>query len=185
MRKLRYRLSCFDTQSQDFNNRSKYENTAINNDVLFFSHQTLRQFSREIIKILVQNVVARRQISGQKCGRRSLKRGGGLIQWQIIVKIVWRVSKWSFKTGGRSIRVVVSTILTVLIIRKFQMFYHGTFQTLWNFLVFSWNISALSKELCRSFKGFPEVLRIFFFLEKLILVYNIIFYSCRLILGVS
>ena len=45
-------------------------------------------------------VVARRQISGQKCGRRSLKRGGRLIQLQIIVKIVGRVSKWSLKIGG-------------------------------------------------------------------------------------
>ena len=51
---------------------------------------------------------------GQKRGRWSLKRGGRLIQWQIIVKIVGRVSKWSFKTGGRSIRVVVMTILTVV-----------------------------------------------------------------------
>ena len=31
----------------------------------------------------------------------------------MIVKIVGRVSKWSLKIGGRSIRVVVSTILTV------------------------------------------------------------------------
>ena len=52
----------------------------MNNDVVFFSHRTLWQFSREIIKILVQNVVVRRQISGQKCGRRSLKRGDRLIQ---------------------------------------------------------------------------------------------------------
>ena len=46
-------------------------------------------------------------------GGGSLKREGRLIQSQIIVKIVGRVSKWSLKTGGRSIRVVVSTILTV------------------------------------------------------------------------
>ena len=45
----------------------------MSNNVVFFSHRTLWQFLREIIKILVQNVVARREISGQKCGRRSLK----------------------------------------------------------------------------------------------------------------
>ena len=48
--------------------------------MLCFSHRTLWQFSGEIINILVKNVVARRQISGQKCDRRSLKREGRLIQ---------------------------------------------------------------------------------------------------------
>ena len=45
----------------------------------------------------------------------------------MIVKIVGRVSKWSLKIGGCSIRVVVSTILTVFVLmalsRTFLFFF--------------------------------------------------------------
>ena len=58
----------------DFNNRSKYEKTAINKVVVFFHIERCGKFSREIIKILVQNVVARRQISHTKLCRGNLAR---------------------------------------------------------------------------------------------------------------
>ena len=60
---------------------------------------------REIIKILVQNVVARRQISGKKCGRRSLKQGGCLMTnnsknlrqgFKVVVE-----NRWSLNSSGR------------------------------------------------------------------------------------
>ena len=65
--------------SLKFNNRSKYEKTAINNDVLFF-HIELSGNFRERLSKFGSKRGRKKANFWSKCGRRSLKQGGRLIQ---------------------------------------------------------------------------------------------------------
>ena len=55
---------------------------------------------------------------------------------------------------------VVYICFKIVLERNFQMFYHETFWNVKKNLVFSWIISALSKELCGTLRNLEEISRI-------------------------